>query len=341
MTAGSTTRTRRRVVVDAARLGLAAGLGMATRPSAAADPQQWQSYTFWGSPNVVAARAFRKLVEDIEAASNGALKIKFNLGGSLSIAAPNINAAVGDDIVQIADDAYFQGTIPAAVLLAMPFLTQSIAEMKTVVGIMRPEIEAAYGKRGVTALGSYIYPAQVFWSRGEIGSLADIRGKKYRVSSAEQGEFLKSIGATPVTIGSADVPSALERGLVDGILTASAGGVLAWKDLLKSSYRLEVNYPVAWIIVNTERFGKLSPELRTAIQGLADKSLPALTDALQSDEIELTKTFGSQGIRMVSANPADPGEARAKMEPIWASLANARGPEVVKLLERIRSTLGR
>ena len=65
------------------------------------------------------------------------------------------------------------------------------------------------------------------------------------------------------------LPAALERGIVDGILTASAGGILAWKELLKSSYTMGVNHPVGFIIVNTERFKKLSPDLQTKVRALA------------------------------------------------------------------------
>lgn len=340
----ATTMLGHRMIRASVRIACLAGLAagaIAALPLPGFANEQWQAYTYWGSPNVVSAKGFRKLVDEIEASSGGTLKIKFNLGGSLSIAAPNINAAVADDIVQIADDAYFQGAIPAATLLAMPFLTRNLDEMHKVVATMRPHIEAAYAKRGVTALGYYIYPPQVLWSRGQVASLADIRGKKYRVSSPEQGEFMKAFGAVPVTIGSADVPAALERGVVDGVLTASAGGVLAWKDLLKTSYRLGVNYPVAWIIVNTERFNRLSPDMQKKIRDLATTELSALTTALQADDVELTKKFGSEGIQVVSAKPEDEEEARKKMEPLWTSLSRARGQETTDLLGRIRSALSR
>src|SRR6266852_6310848 len=45
-----------------------------------------------------------------------------------------------------------------------------------------------------------------------------------------------------VPIGAPEVPSALDRGVVDGVLTANTGGGNTWKDLLKYNYRIGVNY---------------------------------------------------------------------------------------------------
>ena len=172
--------------------------GAAPAPARAAD--NWQAYTYWGTPTVVASRNFRKLTEDIEQLSAGELKIKFNLGGTLSINAININAAVSDDIVQIADDAFFHGSIPIAGLSALPFLVHGVDEMAKLMTIVRPLAERDYAKKGVTMLGYFAYPPQVFWFRGDMTSLADVKGRKIRVTSAEQGEVIKSFGGTPVQL---------------------------------------------------------------------------------------------------------------------------------------------
>ena len=60
-----------------------------------------------------------------------------------------------------------------------------------------------------------------------------------------------------MTLGAPEVPSALDRSVVDGVLTASTGGGNIWKDLLKFNYRLGINYFNSVVIVNKERFGKL------------------------------------------------------------------------------------
>ena len=328
--------TRRAVLLAATAF---AASSVAPQPVRAAD--NWQAYTYWGTPTVVASRNFRKLTEEIEQASNGELKIKFNLGGTLGINAININSAVSDDIVQIADDAYYHGSIPIAGMSALPFLVHSIDDMNKLMSIVRPLAERDFAKKGITALGWFAYPPQVFWFRGNVSNLADVKNRKIRVTSAEQGEVIKSFGGTPVQLGSADVPAALERGIVDGILTASAGGILAWKELLKSSYGMGVNYPVGFIIVNTERFKKLPPALQTKMREMVTKTMADQTAELQREDIELRKKFGAEGITMYDVKAEEMAQAETAMKPYWETWAKARGPEAVKTLEEVRKALGR
>jgi TRAP-type C4-dicarboxylate transport system substrate-binding protein len=338
----ATCGTRLSARLRALFLGAAiASAGLAALPAPAFAVDNWQAYTYWGTPNVIASRNFRKLTEEIEQISNGALKMKFNLGGTLSINAININSAVADDIVQIATDAYYHGSVPIAGISALPFLVRGVDDMNKVMTIVRPLAERDFAKKGVTVLGWYAYPPQVFWFRGNVSSLADVKNRKIRVTSAEQGEVIKSFGGTPVQLGSADVPAALERGIVDGILTASAGGINAWKELLKSSYGMGVNYPVSYIIANTERFKKLSPDLQTKIKDLVNKTMTEQTLELQREDVELRKKFGSEGITMHDVKADEMAQAEATMKPFWDTWAKSRGPEAVSTLAEVRKALGR
>jgi TRAP-type C4-dicarboxylate transport system substrate-binding protein len=325
--------------LKALSLALAVGLGVPAGAASGAD--SWQAYTYWGTPTVVASKGFRKLVDDVEQASGGELKMKFNLGGTLSINAANINAAVSDDIVQMADDAFFGNTVPIAGLSSLPFLARSIDDMNKIMEVVRPLAERDYGKKGVTVLGHYIYPPQVFWFRANVNSLEGIKGRKIRTSSAEQAAVVRSFGGTPVQLGSADVPAALERGVVDGVLTAPAGGVLAWKELLKSSYTLGVNYPVSYILANSDRFKKLSPGLQAKMRDMANRSMTEQTAELQREDAELRKKFAAEGITTTPAKPDELAKAEQLAVAVWQDWAKARGPEGAQTLEKVRKTLGR
>lgn len=303
--------------------------------------ENWQAYTFWGTPTVVASKGFRKFVDNIEQASAGELKIKFNLGGTLGINANNINSAVNDDIVQIADDAFYQGSVPIATVAILPMLVRNSDEMRKVMDIVWPLAQRDYAKKGVTALGYYVYPPQVFWFRGNVASLADIKGRKVRISSAEQGAMVRSFGGTPVQLTSTEVPSALERGVVDGILTASSGGVLAWKDMLKSSYNMGINMHPSYIVANTARLQKLPPALQAKIRDLARGDLAEMTTDLQREDGDLRKRFASEGMAMSEPKPDELALAEKLSRDVWAQWAKSQSAEAVQALEQIRKALGR
>jgi hypothetical protein len=84
---------------------------------------------------------------------------------------------------------------------------------------LRPYLEKSFAEKGVTMLADYTYPLQVIWGKKKLTSLDDIKGMKLRVAQPEQGEMVRRFGGTSVTISAPEVPSALDRGVVDGIFT--------------------------------------------------------------------------------------------------------------------------
>ena len=124
-------------------------------------------------------------------------------------------------------------------------------------------------------------------------------------------------------------------------MPASAGGIAAWKELLKSSYLLGVNYPVAFIITNTDRFKKLPPAVQAKMREITTRDLAEQTVELQREDGELRKKFESGGIAMVPAKPDELAVAEKASRAIWDEWAKTRGPEVVQTLDQVRKTLGR
>ena len=49
----------------------------------------------------------------------------------------------------------------------------------------------------------------------KLESLDDIKGMKVRVAQPEQGEFVRRFGGTSITMSAPEVPSALDRGMVE------------------------------------------------------------------------------------------------------------------------------
>ena len=66
-----------------------------------------------------------------------------------------------------------------------------------------------------------------------------------------------------MTLGTSEVAAALDRGVIDGVLTASSGYGYVWRDLLKYSYRINVSFIDSLILVNKTAWEKLAPETRT------------------------------------------------------------------------------
>lgn len=301
----------------------------------------WDCYVYNPVATVAAVQGVIRLIDNVKQQTKGELQINLHLGGSLPINTTNITAAVADNVVQMGDDGFATGNVPISAILRLPMLLQSDAELAKSMAILRPYLDQDYGKRGIVVLGQYSYPFQVLWGRKKITSLSDIKGLKLRVTSVEQGEFIREFGGVPLTMGPPDVPAALDRGVVEGVLTASSGGGVTWHDLLKYRYGFPTSYVNSTVIVNQEAFAKLPPATQKIMHDAATEAAAWATAEMNRQEDALTAQFGREGMVITAASPDDIKLATEKFRPYWDKWAKAHGPEAVEVLGKIRAAVGR
>ena len=175
-------------------------------------------------------------------------------------------------------------------------------------------------------LAAYTYPLQVVWGKKKLTSLDDFKGMKLRVAQPEQGEMVRRFGGTSVTICAPEVPSALDRGVVDGIFTAGVGAVL-WKDLLKFGFLIPVNWNNSYILANAEAFNKLSPICRRSCARPREDAAKWNQDTMQTEEAASVKTLTDAGYTMTTAPAAEAAKVADTMKPYWDEWAKSRGPD--------------
>ena len=325
------------IVAVAAAVLLMLGFDAAGAARAA---EQWNFYMHQSAPNFATSRGAKMFTEEIEKATNGELKVRLHLSGTLQISPSNITQAVGDNVVQIGDDLFNSGNIPVAGIPRLPMLVQSYEDFAKVNEVLKPYIEKAFGQKGSTVLASYTYPLQFAWGRKKLEALDDFKGLKMRVAQPEQGEFVRRFGGTSITMSAPEVPSALDRGVVDGIFTAGVGAVL-WKELLKYGYVLIVNVNNSYFIANTDAYKKLSPELQAKVRKAAEDTARWDQETMQKEEADSVKILTDAGYTFTKAKPEEVARAVDAMKPYWDEWAKTRGPDVVEALGKVRTALGR
>jgi TRAP-type transport system periplasmic protein len=302
--------------------------------------EQWNFYMHQSAPNFATSRGAKLLTEEIDKATAGELKVRLHLSGTLQISPSNITQAVGENVVQLGDDLFNSGNITVAGIPRLPMLIQSYEDFAKADAVLKPYIEKAFGQKGSTVLSSYSYPMQVIWGRKKLESLDDIKGMKLRVAQPEQGEFVRRFGGTSITMSAPEVPSALDRGVVEGIFTAGVGAVL-WKDLLKYGYLLVVNVNNSYFIANTDAYKKLSPDLQGKLRKVAEDTARWNQDTMKREEAESQQTLSAAGYTLTKAKPEDVTRAVSAVKPYWDEWAKTRGPDVVDALAKVRAALDR
>ncbi len=300
----------------------------------------WSLYNHQSAPQFTTSVGAKKLADKITQDTSGEVKVRLHLAGTLQIATSDITSAVAQNVVQMGDDLFFSGNVPIGAILKLPFLVRSYEEFQKASAIAQPYVEKAYEQRGVVVLASYAYPMQYIWARKDIGTLEAISGSKLRVASPEQSEFVSRFGGSSVSIGASEVPSALDRGVVDGLVTGSVGADL-WQDMLSYGYLVGLNYNNVYIIANKAAFEALTPQQQEIVRAAAVETANWNTETMRGEDAEIIERLGKDRMKIVTPRAEDIAKAEADMKPYWDEWAASRGDAAVKLLADIRKELER
>jgi TRAP-type C4-dicarboxylate transport system substrate-binding protein len=100
----------------------------------------------------------------------------------------------------------------------MPSLRRNLAAYRV---YLETTMRARYG---IEVLAIYVYPAQVVFCNRPFQSLADLRGRRVRVSGVAQSDFVEAFGALPVIVPFAQMVESVRGGVADCAITGTMSG---------------------------------------------------------------------------------------------------------------------
>ncbi|MCS2609787.1 TRAP transporter substrate-binding protein DctP [Halomonas dongshanensis] len=306
-----------------------------------AHADNWTAYTYSSVSTTAAVQGMNRIAESVREETDGDLSMRLHLGKTLHIASSDITQAVGDGIVDFAADLFFAGNVPIGRILSLPMLIENDNDWEAAYAVVQPYLEDGFAQQGVHYLGNYRYPQQVIFTNFEINSLDDLENHRIRVTSPEQGAFVEAFGGSPITLSGTEVPTALERGVIDGVLTASAGGAKNWHEFLPYNYRLPVNYGYSVIIANQDAYDAQSPQTQSALQRIVAEEGHSITDAFVIDEQTQKSAQMEAGMTVVDVTPEEIARARDALSPFWQEWAEREGPEYQRVLEEVLTAIDR
>ncbi len=160
-------------------------------------------------------------------------------------------------------------------------LNPDMASLKASVAAFRPYLEKTLRERhGVEALAFYVYPAQVVFCKKPMSGLTDLAGRRVRVSSATQSDFVGALGGVPVLIGFAQITANMASGNTECAITgALSGNALGLHEVATHVHTLPVTWGLAIFGANMAAWDALPPDLKALLR----RELPKLEAAIWRD----------------------------------------------------------
>jgi TRAP-type C4-dicarboxylate transport system substrate-binding protein len=244
---------------------LAAVLAAALAPLAVAQ-------TRWDLPTAYPATNFhteniQQFASDVDKATGGKLKITVHANASL-FKAPEIKRAVQGAQAQAGEILLvnFENEDPFYGLDGVPFLATSYADSLKLYKASRRTLEDKLAKQGIRLLYAVPWPPQGIYAKRTIGSVADMKGLKWRAYSPATAKIAELVGAQPVTVQAAEVSQALATGVIDSMMTSGATGFDSKTyEHVKNFYDTQAWLPKNAVLVNQKAFDALDKPTQAAL----------------------------------------------------------------------------
>ncbi len=319
-------------------LAAVATLGLTTAATAAEN--EW-SYFSVSPPMHPYSEILNKHFDAIEERSNGELAIELVYFGETPYKGAEAEKLMRDGLVEMTEWllGYSTSTYPMLSGPMLPFLPEAKMEPG-------PHVTASDASWASEPIASYLggiledhnarrlsrfyWAPQNHWLSSEVKTPEDFKGLKIREYSADGIDFTNAIGATPVSMTAPDVYSALQRGALDGVVTASTSMTgLKWGEVLDSAYITNFKLSISLILVAEDAYAELTPET----QAILDEEMAAAGDEIVAFMVEGEEKLHRQlesdyGFTINYATPEDYTALRKiAEEKVWPNWVDSVGAE--------------
>jgi len=238
--------------------------------AAPAFAEAWDMPTPYGD-STFHTQNIAQFAEDVREATNGDLDITLHSAGSL-IPHAEIKNAVRSR--QVPAGEFFLSRLSNEDLAfgidSQPLVATSYDEAKKLWDAQKPVVTELLAEQGLMPLFSVPWPAQGLYTNGEIATVDDLNGLRFRAYNAALEEFATLAGAAPVQVEASNIPQAFSTGQVQAMITSPSTGVnsTAW-DFVTHYSPINAWLPKNIVVVNQRVFDKLSDDTKAAVLAAA------------------------------------------------------------------------
>ncbi len=321
-----------RVLAAAAALVLGAGTALVFG-AGTARAANWDMPTPYPDGNFH-TKNIVQFADDVDKATNGAIKIKVHANGSL-FKHPEIKNAVRGGQAPIGEIllSNLGNENPAFAVDSLPFLAGDYDQSRKLWAASKGAVDKLLRQQGLMVLYAVPWPPQGIYAKKELKTIDDMRGIKFRTYNPSTSQLAKLAGAVPTQVEVPDLPTAFTTGRVDAMITSPSTGVnsKAW-DYVSDYHDTQAWLPNNVILVNLKAFQALDKKTQDAILAAAKAAEDRGRQASMTETETMTKALADKGMKVhkpAAALMAGLKKIGDQMTAEWAEKAGAEGAAIL------------
>jgi TRAP-type C4-dicarboxylate transport system substrate-binding protein len=222
---------------------------------------------------------------------------------------------------------------------ALPFFWDNIFEYEAFLNDPKMvEIERkSYGEKGLVKLADI--PSEALdgvWGKKAIATVDDFKGAKIRTSGLITTLSMKLLGASPLTIPTAEIMEALQRGTVDAIQTSRGWGLgFGLPDVCTnvSFWRFQSVFG-GMLVVNKAKFDALPADLKKIVLDTGREMQGQTMFGAKIEELEAEVGLKVSKMKVTQPTQVEINKAREITRPTideWLKIAGPNGKQILDI----------
>ena len=282
---------------------LAAGVAFAALTSTAQAQEQWTMTSTWPE-NLDLIKIDQHWAELVNQLAGAAVQINFRAGGTL-MPGTEVFDATETGAIQAAGDwpGYWAGLNPAfSPLATTTSLFNGVDYLNWIQQWGGFELyQEIYGQYNMVYLPYGITNNESgFMGRTPIESIADLEGKRLRLSGRDQGRVLEELGGSQVTLAGGEVYQAIERGVIDAGEFSTPGVDFNAGFAEVADYWATPGWhqsaSVFGVMINKDSWDALSEETQAKLRIAAEATMAWSLSWSERESTEATQQFIDAGV---------------------------------------------
>lgn len=165
---------------------------------------------------------------------------------------------------------YVSGEVPLVEGVQMMGVYDDLEQAEKAYAAWTEEVVQPNARRlGGKPVASFAFSTMMLWSKFPVESLDDLKGKKIRIFSTAQADYLKELGAEPVTIPLSEVYPSLERGVVDAVITGpDVANRTKLYEVVDHVTDLKFGPGAGWVVISERAWKRLPADLQQIVEDL-------------------------------------------------------------------------
>jgi TRAP-type C4-dicarboxylate transport system substrate-binding protein len=287
----------------------------------------------------IANDLFAKRVSE---ATQGRVKVKVYYSNQLVPQSQALDGLKKGVVDLVGAASYWAGTIPETDFFWLPFWSKGEdhaihAVRETKIGKI---LDDGYRAQGSQILFYWPVSIEGIMSKKPVRTFNDIKGMKFRVSSAIWPTWYKDMGVAPINVAVAEQYEALMRGTLDATIYPIYT-IETYKFHEVTKYLTLpgfVDPMLCYTLISTKAWEALPQDLRPIVQKVAlEIEKESMVGSMKSTD-SVVDFCGKRGVEVIYLNKTEFEKFRQSAMPLW-NLFAAKSPQCAELVKIIQADL--